>query len=60
MPNLYTHISGQRPMFDGNEDRFEIWDVKFTTYLRIRNLHGVLDAVNPDEANNDLVFAEMV
>ena len=61
-PNLHTttHVTGQRPMFDGNEDRYEIWDVKFTTYLRIRNLHTVLEAESPDVANNALVFAELV
>ena len=52
------------PNFDGDENKFEMWFVKFTSYLRLQGLHEVInmgdDAPEPDEEENASVFAELV
>ena len=69
-----THIStgyGPRqrlPYFDGNEERYELWEVKFMGQMRIQKLHKVIspraeedEEDGPDhvERNAD-AFAELV
>ena len=53
-------VWGQRPIFNGDESKFEIWDVKFNSYLRIRELHSVLTDPAPDAAKNAMIYAELV
>ena len=48
-------VWGQRPAFNGDETKFEIWDVKFESYLHIRKLNEVLENDVPDPAKNALV-----
>eukprot|EP00794_Sanderia_malayensis_P006415 gene6415-7146_t len=49
-------------MFDGDETKYELWEVKFLGYLRLRKLHKVVipseDA--PDAGLNANAFAELV
>lgn len=51
-----------RLMFDGDERKFEIWQVKFLAFLRIQKLHTVLDGGDDaeDESKNAEIFAELV
>ena len=62
---------GRRPLFDGDERKFEIWELKFTSYLRICGLHEVIDPppqqpdgqdtpLDLDTNKNAEVFAELV
>ena len=37
-----------RLLFDGDESKYELWEVKFLGYLRTIKLHGVVDAEVPD------------
>ena len=56
---------GPRPRltFDGDETKFDLWEVKFLAYLRIQKMHVVLEEVNNDnvdpEKNADL-YAELI
>ena len=54
---------GRRPIFNGDERSFEIWELKFTSYLRICSLHKVIENPNDQDVNQDQnaeVFAELV
>ena len=52
------------PIFDGNEEKYDLWEVKFLGYMRIQKLHeiitqeGALDA--DGESKNADAFAELV
>ena len=51
------------PVFDGDEWKFELWQVKFLGFLRLQKLNGVLSATNPDDVDankNAEVFALLV
>ena len=56
-----------RPFFDGNEERCELWEVKFVGYLRLQKLHdtilqpgeGGLAADKLDAGKNAEAFAEL-
>ena len=55
--------SPSRVCFDGDADKFELWEVKFRSYLRIQKLLGVIDepdATKIDPAQNARVFSELV
>ena len=41
----YGPSTSGRPIFDGNEERYELWEVKFLGHLRIQKLH---DAILPE------------
>ena len=72
-PVMGTNLSGYGPsnlwqslMFDGDERKFEQWEVRILGYLRIKKLKSVVcpaDEGNlPDDddaTNNELAFAEM-
>ena len=53
-----------RLVFDGNEENFELWEVKFKAYLRTRKLLSILngDHVSPNKfaEMNALMYAELV
>lgn len=49
-----------RLIFDGDESKYELWEVKFLGYLRTQKLHDVLAADTPDAEKNAQVFAELV
>ena len=56
-----------RPFFDGNEERYELWEVKFVGYLWLQKLHdtilqpgeGGLAADKLDAGKNAEAFAEL-
>ena len=49
---------------DGNEDQYELWEVKLVTFMRIQKLYDVFvpssDEGELDAANNANAFAELV
>ena len=50
-------------VFDGDERKFELWQVKFLGFPRRQKLNGVLSATSPDDVNankNAEVFALLV
>ena len=49
-----------RLIFDGDETKYELWEVKFLGYLRIQKLLEVIESDSPDAAKNAEVFAELV
>ncbi|CAL4095811.1 unnamed protein product, partial [Meganyctiphanes norvegica] len=49
-----------RLLFNGEEGKYELWEVKFMGYLRTVKLHGVVTADAPDAEKNAQVFAELV
>ena len=56
-------ISSRNLIFDGDEEKYELWEVKFLAHLRLQKLHDVLDAQENSEGFNDKnanVFAELV
>ena len=63
-----TGYGPRSPIFDGDERKFELWELKFLGYLRIKKL---LDVINPipladgslpnlDADKNADVYAELV
>eukprot|EP00794_Sanderia_malayensis_P004500 gene4500-5098_t len=60
--NLTVYGPSRTLMFDGDETKYELWEVKFLGYLRLRKLHKVIipseDA--PDAGLNANAFAELV
>ena len=57
-PANYT--SRNRWAFDGNEERYEIWEVKFLGHLRLQNLIEALEDDTPDARENARIYAELV
>ena len=49
--------SGRRPQYDGDERKFEIWDLKFCSYIRIC---GLTLENEPDATTNSEIFDELV
>ncbi|KAK3876711.1 hypothetical protein Pcinc_018523 [Petrolisthes cinctipes] len=49
-----------RLLFNGDEEKYELWEVKFMGHLRLQKLHEVLTATTPDPENNARVYAELV
>ena len=49
-----------RLIFNGDEEKCELWEVKFLGHLRIQKLHGVLTAGSPGADQNARVYAELV
>ncbi len=64
-----TNSTGYGPrrglLFDGNESKYELWEVKFLGYMRLQKLYNVFvrDASEkdpPDESKRADAFAELV
>jgi len=52
-----------RLLFDGDERRFEQWEVKFMGYMRLQNLKDVIaapDGQDVDPVKNEEAFAELI
>ena len=56
-------------MFDGEESKYELWEIKFLGYMRLRKLSDMIDPRSDDargeltaadEANNADAFAELI
>ena len=55
----------RRLIFDGNDDKYELWEVKFLAHLRIQKLLKVVQSRESERSDNDAeknaeVFAELV
>ena len=60
--NMKSRIHRSRPTFNGNESNFEIFEIKFLSYLRLCGLYNVTqdtDSENDEELNAE-VFAELI
>ena len=64
MANLNCSGYGPSPrnrlIFDGDESKYELWEVKFLGYLRLQKLHDVLTDDTPSTDKNAQVFAELI
>ena len=58
--NTRGYGSRCRLLFDGDESKYELWEVKFLGYLRTIKLHGVVTAEAPEAEKNAQVFTELV
>ncbi|KAG1649946.1 D-aminoacyl-tRNA deacylase 1 [Nymphon striatum] len=67
--NTSTTSTGYGPrhrlMFDGEETRYELWEVKFLGYMRLQKLHDVIlakeeESTPPSAELNSNAFAELV
>jgi hypothetical protein len=51
-------------VFNGDENKYELWEVKFLAFMRIQKLYDVFvpsaDERELDEARNETAFAELV
>ena len=57
--------SARIPNFDGDERKFELWEIKFLGGMRIKNLHNVFKNIENEEQQidadqNEQAFAELV
>ena len=53
--------SRNRLLFDGDKDKYSLWEVKFMAYLRLQKLVNVIMTTEtPDEQQNAEVYAELV
>ena len=60
----YGGAASNKLLFDGNADNFELWEVKFRSFLRLNSLHEVLSepaaGATRDSEKNAKVFALLV
>ena len=60
----YGPSHANRLYFDGNEEKYELWEVKFKAYLRTRKLLSVITEEREETAKfrerNEQVYAELV
>ena len=47
-------------MFDGDGDKYEVWEAKFRGYLTTKKLDGVLTKTSPTADENEEVYAELI
>ena len=64
-PNTLTGYGPRKGLvFDGNEDRYELWEVKLLSFVRIQKLYDIFvpssDERDLDGAKNADAFAELV
>ena len=50
--NATGNAPSLRLVFDGDERRYELWEIKFLGWLRLNKLHGVISAANPSTVDN--------
>lgn len=50
----------KRLYFDGDQEKYELWEVKFKAHLRLQKLLKVIESTEEDREKNALVFAELV
>ena len=49
-----------RLQFDGDESKYELWEVKFLGYMRLQKLSEVITGIKTNDAKNAEAFAELV
>ena len=47
---------GPQNIFDGNESKYELWEVKFLGYFRIQHLHQII--LSPTDQSDYMEFIE--
>jgi len=52
-------------LFDGDERKYELWEVKFLGFMRLQKLHDVIEPVEgetkpPNAEKNAEAFAELI
>ncbi|KAL7637430.1 UNVERIFIED_CONTAM: hypothetical protein RMT77_012158 [Armadillidium vulgare] len=62
MNNITTGYGPRRLYFDGDVEKYELWEVKFLGHLRLQNLLHVINdsTADADGDDNAKVFAELV
>ena len=61
-PNM-ADLTGYGPsinpnlQFDGDDQKYEMWEVKFMSLMRIKKLHDVFTVAHPNADKNAQVFA---
>ena len=58
-----TGYGPRRILFDGDDQRYEIWELRFLGYMRLKKLHDVITATvttQPNEEKNKIAFAELL
>ena len=59
--NIVTGYGARHNVFDGDAEKYELWEVKLMSYLRLRKLLHVVESEDvPDVNKNAEVFAELV
>ena len=48
------------PIFDGNERQYELWEIKFLGYMRLRGLINIFSTDSVDAGKNAEAFAELI
>ena len=64
-PSLLTGFgtSRNRLIFTGDERKYELWEIKFLGYMRLRKLHETITAASDvpvDDSKNCEAFAEII
>ena len=51
-----------RMFFDGDEGRYDLWEIKFLSMLKLKKLDGIIDSTSesPDAEKNSQIFAHLV
>lgn len=49
-----------RLVFDGDGEKYEVWEAKFRGYLTTKKLDGVLKETTPEASKNKEVYAELI
>ena len=61
MTSTGYELRTNRLYFNGDENIYDLWEVKFIAYLRTQKLHNVLDADDQVDANKNAdLYAELV
>ena len=47
---------GKQNIFDGDESKYELWEMKFLGYLRIQHSHQII--LSPIDQSDDMAFVE--
>lgn len=59
-PRRNTKGRWQRPVFDDDENNYELCEVKFLCHLRIMGLKDTILSAEPDLENNAECYAELI
>ncbi|KAK7086982.1 hypothetical protein SK128_006492 [Halocaridina rubra] len=48
-----SRLPRYRLEFDGDESKYELWEINFLGHLRLKKLYGVISATDDDEVDDD-------
>ena len=52
---------GPRLYFDGSQERYELWEMKFLRHMRLQKMYDVFQGdAEPSQANTELAFAQLI